>query len=150
MPKTEILNIDPRVVHQTIALKLRDLANLFDQLGDGTVAREITDNGITAAEIAKAKPKADKPKADKPKAKAAEPEEVEVPADMTPEQIAADLKAKLVALVGKDRAKAVSLLGTIGAKNFSGIPVEKHAEMLRKVDAALNPAAAKDDDDPLA
>jgi len=86
----------------------------------------------------------------KPKAEKAKPAAEEKPAApaATPEAIAADLKVKLVALVGKDRAKAVSLLGTVGAKNFSTIPVEKHGELLRKVDDALNPAPA--DDDPLA
>lgn len=99
-----------------------------------------------------AAPPADKPakeaKPKKEKAVAADPPKSETP-EMTPAQVAADLKAKLVVLVGKDRAKAISTLGSVGAKNFSTIPVEKHLEVLRLVDAALNPAPA-DPDDPLA
>lgn len=81
-------------------------------------------------------------------AKAKPAAEVATEPELSPEQIAADLKAKLVALVGKDRAKAVAILGTVGAKNFSTIPVEKHNECLRKVNDALNPKP--EDDDPLA
>lgn len=100
----------------------------------------------TAAEEKPAKPPKEKAtKADKPKPEAppAEP-----PATVSPEAIAADLKVKIVALANKDRAKAVAILGTVGAKNFSTVPVEKHAEILRKFDDALNPKPA--DDDPLA
>ena len=141
--------------NNAIATKLRELADLFHGVAQGA-GPATNPVAITAEQVDACKDPAvaakDKAKrATKAKATPA-PKDEDAPAEdtpeMTPAEIAADLKAKLVALVGKDRAKAVSLLGTIGAKNFSSIPVEKHAEMLRKVDAALNPAAS--DDDPLA
>ena len=83
------------------------------------------------------------------KATKAKPEEKVVVAkpDVTPEQIAADLKAKLVALVGKNRAKAVAILAAVGAKNFSTIPVDKHPAVLLDITGALT---ACEENDPLA
>lgn len=141
-----LAQLDPAKIHSAIANSFRQLAIYHDQLAGPIL-------GTEAKPAAEAKPadKPAKPAKAKPAAKPTPPPEVEaeIANEMTPEEIAADLKSKLVALVGKDRAKAVSLLGTIGAKNFSTIPVEKHASMLRLIDAALNPKAA-DDDDPLA
>lgn len=149
--------IDPGVIHRSIANGFRQLANYHDQLagpipGTKSVAptTPAADPDAEAKAAAKAK-KAEEKAAAKAKvdAEAAAKAKADEKPEMTPAEIAADLKAKLVALVGKDRAKAVSLLATIGAKNFSGIPVEKHAEMHRKVSEALAPPAAADDD-PLA
>lgn len=153
MPKTETVTVDRKATTLAIALHMTALAELFAQLANGTADREITDVGITAAEVAKAKgeaPATDPPKA-KPgrpaKAKPAEPPPEEPEAsDLTPEQLKADAMAKLTALVGKDRAKAKAILGTFGAGKFSEVPVEKHGELVRLFDAALNPPKPADDD----
>lgn len=136
---------------------IRILSDGFADIHRRLAALDATDmpsnpNTIPAEQVDSCKPpevaKADKAKR-AAKAKPAEKAvEVDTEPELSPEQIAADLKAKLVALVGKDRAKAVAILGTVGAKNFSTIPVEKHNECLRKVNDALNPKP--EDDDPLA
>lgn len=142
-PHTASLDVDPRAVNKTIALKLRELANCFDQLGDGTVTREVNANAITKEQVDAARP----PKADKKKEeKKVEKKDEAAPA--APEKVAADLKLKLTTLVAKDKAEAIRILGTVGAKKFSDIPVEKHAAVLADIEKALAPP--KGDDDPLA
>lgn len=63
----------------------------------------------------------------------------------TSQQIADELKTKLIALVARDRVKAVAIIAAVGAKRFSEIPVETHTEVLLALSAALAPA----NDDPL-
>lgn len=140
------LDIDPRVVNKTIALKLRELANLFDQLGDGTVTRDVTDKAISAAQVNAARPpKADKKKEEK-KTESKKEEKAEA-APAPPEKVAADLRLKLTTLVANNKSEAIRILGTYGAKKFSDIPVEKHAAALADIEKALAP---KGEDDPLA
>lgn len=152
-----------------IATKLRELADLFHGVSQGagpetgtkTLGQHLADAGvpvnphtISAEDIDKCRSPEAAAKAKATRAAKAKPAE-ENPAekvviakpDVTPEQIAADLKAKLVALVGKNRAKAVAILGAVGAKNFSTIPVDKHPSVLLDITAALT---ACEENDPLA
>jgi hypothetical protein len=151
--------IDPKIVHRDIANGLRNLANLFDLLGNDNVVKSIGEHlaatGITAEQVdackspeVAAKDKVTR-KSKKETVTTPEPAKVEAAPALTPEQIAADVKTKLVALVSKDRAKAIAILASVGAKKFSDIPADKTAEVLLAVTKALEaaaPAAAANDD----
>lgn len=131
-----------------IASGLRALANQFEALAKPQAIPEskpadpkqetIKSVGEHLAETLAKDPKK-KAKAEK----AAEPKTVDAvadPAGPAPEQIANELKAKLITFAGKDRAKAIAILAAVGAKKFSDIPVAKHGEILLQVNKALGAA----------
>jgi len=155
-----------------IAAKFRELADLFHGVAQGagpatvkTVGQHLADAGITtnphaitaeqvdamkAPEVAKADKakRATKAKVDTPESKADTEALIRKPTapTLTPEQIASEIKNKLVALCQANRAKAVAVLASVGASKFSSIPVDKHPEVLLALVEALTTAKG---DDPL-
>jgi septal ring-binding cell division protein DamX len=131
------------MIYRNISEQFRMLAELEGTEKSSAVADTL--NAEAAATAKREKAKTDKPAKAKTEEKVEKPAAQEEAAAPAPEVVAADLKNKLVALSTKNRAEAIRIVGIYGAKKFSEIPVEKHAEALRAVEAALNPAKAEDD-----
>lgn len=98
--------------------------------------QEILTNLDSAAKVESKAKKEKAKKADPPPA--AEARLVDDRPKLTPEQIASRLKESIVALATKDRPKCAAIVAGYGAKKFSEIPVEKHAEALAEITAALD------------
>lgn len=147
-----------------IAALHRQLADSYDKLGQRLAQHDARIAGTVPADEEKAKAaeksatvadtlnaeaaataKREEAKAKKEKKAKADPPPAEAP-KLTPEQIASRLKESIVALATKDRPKCAAIVASYGAKKFSEIPVEKHAEALAEITAALDgkPKAEED------
>lgn len=139
------------ILHE-IAGKHRDLSALHEKLAAAVLSSssigQVSETSGTLANEAAATAEREKAKTADAKAKKAEAKakadaEAKAKADaekpkLTPEQIAARLKESIVALATKDRPKCAAIVASYGAKKFSEIPADKHAEALVEITAALN------------